>query len=42
MNEAIDRATKKDWILHVRHAEQLQEEDILKETARDEAMRRNT
>lgn len=28
MNEATDRITREDWILHVQNAEQLQEEDF--------------
>jgi hypothetical protein len=40
MNKTTDRVTKEDWISHVQHAEQLQEEDILKERARDEVMQR--
>jgi hypothetical protein len=35
MKEAIDRVTKQDWISHVQHAEQLQEEDLHKEIARE-------
>jgi hypothetical protein len=38
MNEAIDRFTKDDWISHVRHAEQLQKEDLHKEIARDKVI----
>ncbi|PSN51218.1 hypothetical protein C0J52_13671, partial [Blattella germanica] len=36
MHEAIDNVTQEYWISQVRHAEQLQEDDFLKEVASDE------
>ena len=38
MHEAIDNTTQEDWISRVRHAEQLQEDNFLKEVARDETI----
>jgi hypothetical protein len=40
VNEATGRVTKDDWTSCVRHAEQLQEEDVHKEISWDEVIQR--
>ena len=42
MNEALDRVTREDWVSRVARVEKLQDDDYLKEVARDETVQNLT